>query len=210
MVDYVESVKRPFTDLGKLILGIILSIIPIVNFIFSGYLLEVSKSAMKKDMELPEYKDYGKMFIEGILTAIIGFVYMLPVTILFVILVVTGTLAFGNLLTGGTIGIIGAIAGLGVYLVILAIVGVIFWILATAAILRFAEDREFSVAFDFSAVAKKAFNGHYVMNWLLTMVIVCAISFLINLIPFVGQLLAIYIAGVINMTALAQAYAEAK
>lgn len=209
MVDYVESIKRPFTDVGKLVLGIILSIIPIVNFIFSGYLLEVAKSAMKKDMKLPDYKDYGKMFIEGLLTTVIGFVYLLPVIILLGILLLTGTFSFGNILQGGLLGILSAIAGLGIYLIILAIVGIIFWLLATVAILRFAENREFGAAFEFGKIAKKAFTGHYVMNWVLTMAIVWVFALLINLIPVVGQFITIYIAGVINMTALAQAYTEA-
>jgi hypothetical protein len=161
-------------------------------------------------MKLPEYKDYGKMFIDGLLTAVIGFVYLLPVIVLLGILMLTSSFSFGNILSGGTLGVAGALAGLGVYLIVLVIVGAIFGLFATVAILRFADNREFGVAFEFGAVAKKAFTSHYVTSWLITMVIIWVLTLLLNFIPFVGAMIAVYIAGVINMTALGQAYAEAR
>jgi len=210
MVDYVEAIKRPFTDIGKLVLGIILSIIPVVNFIFSGYILNVAKSAMNRDMKLPEFKDFGKLFIDGVLAGVIGLVYMLPVLILFGIFMVIGAFSFESLLTGGTFGMLGALAGMGIYIVILAIVGIIFMLLASSAVLKYADTREFGSAFEFGAVSKKAFTGSFLLNWVLTMVIGGVIGFLIGLIPFVGSFLSIYIIGVFSYTALAQAYTEAR
>ena len=37
MVDYVKAIKRPFSDITKLVIGILLHFIPIVNFINFGY-----------------------------------------------------------------------------------------------------------------------------------------------------------------------------
>jgi hypothetical protein len=55
MVDYTVSIKRPFSDFKKLLIGIVLSIIPIVNFIALGYQLNCAKTAMKKKYEHPDH-----------------------------------------------------------------------------------------------------------------------------------------------------------
>jgi len=210
MVDYVESVKRPFTDIGKLVLGIVISIIPIVNFMFSGYLLNVAKSAMKKDMELPKWENWGTLFVEGLLAFVIGIIYMLPVVVILGGLLLVGGLSVPGLITGGMLGMAGVMAGLGIYLVVLVIVGLVLGFLSTVALLTYAETRDFSSAFAFRDIIKKAFTGTYIVGFIITMVIVGVIAFIIGLIPFIGQFLSTFIVGTIAYTALAQAYREAK
>ena len=210
MVDYVESVKRPFTDIGKLVLGIVISIIPIVNFMFSGYLLNVAKSAMKKDMELPKWENWGTLFVEGLLAFVIGIIYMLPVVVILGGLLLVGGLSVPGLIAGGMLGMAGVMAGLGIYLVVLVIVGLVLGFLSTVALLTYAETRDFSSAFAFRDIIKKAFTGTYIVGFIITMVIVGVIAFIIGLIPFIGQFLSTFIVGTIAYTALAQAYREAK
>ena len=210
MVDYVESVKRPFTDIGKLVLGIVISIIPIVNFMFSGYLLNVAKSAMKKDMDLPKWENWGTLFVEGLLAFVIGIIYMLPVVVILGGLLLVGGLSVPGLITGGMLGMAGVMAGLGIYLVVLVIVGLVLGFLSTVALLTYAETRDFSSAFAFRDIIKKAFTGTYIVGFIITVVIVGVIAFIIGLIPFIGQFLSTFIVGTIAYTALAQAYREAK
>lgn len=210
MVDYVESVKRPFTDIGKLVLGIVISIIPIVNFMFSGYLLNVAKSAMKKDMELPKWENWGTLFVEGLLAFVIGIIYMLPVVVILGGLLLVGGLSVPGLIAGGMLGMAGVMAGLGMYIVVLVIVGLVLGFLSTVALLTYAETRDFSSAFAFRDIIKKAFTGTYIVGFIITMVIVGVIAFIIGLIPFIGQFLSTFIVGTIAYTALAQAYREAK
>ena len=210
MVDYVESVKRPFTDIGKLVLGIVISIIPIVNFMFSGYLLNVAKSAMKKDMDLPKWENWGTLFVEGLLAFVIGIIYMLPVVVILGGLLLVGGLSVPGLITGGMLGMAGVMAGLGMYIVVLVIVGLVLGFLSTVALLTYAETRDFSSAFAFRDIIKKAFTGTYIVGFIITMVIVGVIAFIIGLIPFIGQFLSTFIVGTIAYTALAQAYREAK
>jgi hypothetical protein len=214
MVDYVESVKRPFTDIGKLVLGIVISIIPIVNFMFSGYLLNVAKSAMKKDMELPKWENWGTLFVEGLLAFVIGIIYMLPVVVILGGLLLVGGLSVPGLITGGMLGMAGVMAGLGMYIVVLVIIALVLGFLSTVALLTYAETRDFSSAFAFRDIIKKAFTGTYIVGFIITMVIVGVIAFIIGLIPVIGpvigQFLSTFIVGTIAYTALAQAYREAK
>lgn len=210
MVDYVESVKRPFTDIGKLVLGIVISIIPIVNFMFSGYLLNVAKSAMKKDMDLPKWENWGTLFVEGLLAFVIGIIYMLPVVVILGGLLLVGGLSVPGLIAGGMLGMAGVMAGLGMYIVVLVIIALVLGFLSTVALLTYAETRDFSSAFAFRDIIKKAFTGTYIVGFIITMVIVGVIAFIIGLIPFIGQFLSTFIVGTIAYTALAQAYREAK
>jgi len=210
MVDYVESVKRPFTDIGKLVLGIVISIIPIVNFMFSGYLLNVAKSAMKKDMDLPKWENWGTLFVEGLLAFVIGIIYMLPVVVILGGLLLVGGLSVPGLIAGGMLGMAGVMAGLGIYLAVLVIIALVLGFLSTVALLTYAETRDFSSAFAFRDIIKKAFTGTYIVGFIITMVIVGVIAFIIGLIPFIGQFLSTFIVGTIAYTALAQAYREAK
>lgn len=219
MVDYVESIKRPFSDLGKLVLGIILSIIPIVNFIFIGWLLDVAKSAMRKDMKLPEFKDLGGLFVNGLLTFIIGFVYMLVVIIIGAIAgVVGGAFSVAGLMSGGAFGIFGAIASLGAVGIVLVILEIVFGLMMIAAVLTYADTKDLGSAFNFGAIAKRAFKGQFILNWILTAVIGGVIGWLIILVlallsipgMIIGMMLVSYIVGVFSFTALGQTYAETR
>ena len=78
MVNYNIAFKRHFTDIKKLIIGLIIGIIPIVNFIATGYHLECAKTAMNKKFKLPDWKNFGKLFVNGFLASVITFIYLLP------------------------------------------------------------------------------------------------------------------------------------
>ena len=47
MVDYVEAIKKPFSDLKTLAIGTILSAIPLVNLLASGFALKVAEDTIK-------------------------------------------------------------------------------------------------------------------------------------------------------------------
>src|SRR5512136_1883596 len=79
----------------KVLLGGVISLVPILNFAASGYSLEVTKRVIHNDPRpLPEWDDIGGKWVKGLLVAVIGFVYALPLTLMNCILqVVTQTLA---------------------------------------------------------------------------------------------------------------------
>lgn len=73
-----------FSKIGNLIILIILSIIPIVNFIVVGYLGRIIKEG-RKISEPPILSDYGKLFFEGLKIVIAVIVYALVPIILLII-----------------------------------------------------------------------------------------------------------------------------
>jgi len=86
MVNYEEAVKKPFTDLAKLFLGIVLSTIPIVNWVAQGFIIEcsgVGKNRPSKSM--PVWKELGNLFSKGFLSILIMIIYAIPAILVFLI-----------------------------------------------------------------------------------------------------------------------------
>jgi hypothetical protein len=48
MVDYTNAIKKPFSDMKNLVIGGIISIIPLVNFISMGNAMSLSSKKRKK------------------------------------------------------------------------------------------------------------------------------------------------------------------
>jgi hypothetical protein len=144
-------------------------------------------------------------------------VYMLPLLILGAILWHFGKISIGNisglgLLSMGT-SALATLAGtalkFGIYLIIMIVVAIAFGILSTSAVLTYAHTRKFGSAFEFSSIAKRAFSGHYILNWFLTMVVGGGLGAVICNVPGIGPFISIAIIGIISFTNLAQAYTEA-
>lgn len=80
----------------KVLIGGVINIIPIVGLFFTaGYMLETIKNVMEgRPLPLPEWDDWGGKFMKGLMAAIIGLVYSLPVIVLTLcftgVIVVTG------------------------------------------------------------------------------------------------------------------------
>lgn len=112
MVDYVEAIKRPFSDFKKLLLGIILTtifyllislflIFPFGDFtlklfiflflfggifitsnIINGFVYECGRLTLKGKKNITDWHRWNYLFIKGIWGTIIEFIYFLPVIIL--------------------------------------------------------------------------------------------------------------------------------
>ena len=72
MDNYVGGIKRPFSDVKKLVAGVVFNIIPVVNFLALGYILESGKLSIKKKGNLPEWNEVGHYFNLGFKGAVIA------------------------------------------------------------------------------------------------------------------------------------------
>ena len=87
MMDFEKAIKFPMDDpawIKKVIIGAILSIIPIINFISFGYALELLKNVIDSKEELPEWSGFGGKFVKGLVAVVIYIIYMLIPAIIFV------------------------------------------------------------------------------------------------------------------------------
>jgi hypothetical protein len=84
-VDVVEAFQAPMSDqswVNKVVIGGLVNIVPIVNFLALGYGLTYFSDLLKDEKHmLPEWKDWGTLFIIGLKAFVIMVVYMIGVII---------------------------------------------------------------------------------------------------------------------------------
>jgi hypothetical protein len=164
-------VGKLFSDVGNLLILIVLGIIPIVNLIVTGYFARIVR---ENPEEPPKLSDYGKLFIDGLLVVIAGIIYMIvPIIILGVgIAFSIGGYAFyspmsmlSSLLSSGLV-IVG---------VILAFIFAIFGVIAIGNMIRTGN---FSKIFAFSEnwqLIQRIGLGNYIL-WLVVMFVIGLIA----------------------------------
>lgn len=97
-----KSFRFPFEDkewISKLALGALITIVPILNFAWSGYLVDIIRNVMNNTTEsLPTWDDLGKKFSEGLILFAAGVVYASPILILMCLPL--SMMAFSGLFSG--------------------------------------------------------------------------------------------------------------
>ena len=90
----------------KVLLGGLFSLIPIVNFVVFGAAVTYLKNVAEGREELPEWNEFGDLWIKGLLSTVALFIYFIPAWILFAIGVVPVFLA--SMSSGNTESLAGA------------------------------------------------------------------------------------------------------
>jgi hypothetical protein len=221
-MNIVESIKRPFSDWTKLGIGILMYIIPFVNFITQfigmGYSLQCAKTAMKKHYKLPEWDNWAGLLVTGLLSMVIGLIYFIPT--LAVILIVGGTVgvaAITGFSNDSAATIAAAAGGLGLGLVLILALLILTSYVMPVAILKYIVDGKFGAAFKFGEVFKKAFTGQYLVAWIVTLLAMFIIQTIAGLLaaafaitvvlPLVVIAASSMISGIIMWTLLGEAVA---
>lgn len=182
-----DYAKKLFGDLGRLLILIVISVIPIVNLIMLGYAIKVAKETPDSNQP-PALIQYGSLFIDGLKAIVVGIVYL----IIPLVIVGIGSLGF---LVPGMPSIVGA--GLAIVfsiigLIVLFVVCIIFLM----AIVNFAKYGSISKAFAFSeifGIIKNVGWGSYIL-WAIVMFIIIVIEGAIASIPVIGWIIALVIA----------------
>jgi len=200
MVDFTQAIKRPFADLTKFIIGAVLSIIPIVNFLALGYQLKCAKSAMNGKYDLPEWTEWGDLFVKGLVLVVIMVIYSVMVLIIPILLVVMWQM-----------GMLGSSALEAVVMVILASFAALGIYVLPSVIMNFvANDFKFGAAFKVGEIVKKTLNKDYFVTWLVVGVYSIVVSIVLTFIPIVGPAIASFATGVTSMTAFGELYPSLK
>ena len=168
------------------LLLIVLSIIPILNFITYGYIVAIYRGGEKA----PELSDWWNMLIDGVKLFIIGLVYMLiPLCILVVAFVL-------GLAEGSAFGIVIGI-GIAFFALLLAC---FFGFIGVVGCIRFAKLEDVMEAFNISAILALISEigwGHYLLSYLVFLAICCIIAVVLNIIPIIGALLFLIVTPVL-------------
>jgi len=207
MIDYMEAIRRPFSDFKKLLLGWIISLIPIVNFIAFGYQLECGRSANKGKLKLPEWKGYGELFIHGFLSIIIWLIYSIPVIIVFGIIVGAGLFTMSSLTEFSPEKLLSDLfVQVGAGLIIIILVGFVVTYVGYYAIMSYAMNYRFKDGFDFRKIFSGSFTKEYFFGWLVAIIYSMILGFVGTLIPFVGSAITGFVSGVTFLTIIGSVY----
>ncbi|HLE15500.1 MAG TPA: DUF4013 domain-containing protein [Anaerolineales bacterium] len=210
-MDIGKSFSFPFEDekwLSKLLIGAIVAAIPIVNFAFTGYAVDTLKSVMAgMARPLPDWVDWGEKFMKGLILALAGLVYSIPV-ICVSILALTPLLA----ISGGQNtqemqeGLAWLTSGLGLaVLCFVVLYGLALSFFLPAMAINFARKGTFGSCFEIGGIVRifSANMGKYLTAWLVTLlagilvsVVVSVVFVVLNFIPCLGQILALFVSGV--------------
>lgn len=191
-MDIVENIKYPTTDsewIKKILIGGILLIIPIINFIIGGYYIKTLRGSIEGKPGLPEWDDWGDLFVKGLIVAIIGFIYsLIPLIVLFVSIggVITAAISSGDFSAAS----ISAIVGGSLFSVVLML---IVCLVLPMALSIYAKEDSIGAAFRIGEILSriKSVPGDYII----TIIVLYALLFIVNLvaaIPIIGWVIIIF------------------
>jgi hypothetical protein len=187
-----EYVKKLFSDAGRLIILIVLSIIPIIDWIVVGYEARVLRESPGAGTP-PKLERYGELFVDGAKVFFASLIYLLIPLILIVFGAVSSFAGLGSfegqaiapgLLLGGT--------GVAVLLIgiILAIVLLIFLGVGMAHMIKTGK---FGKAFAFGEILNiiRGIGWLKYLGWIVVVAVIGAVlSALSGLIPIVGSIIS--------------------
>jgi hypothetical protein len=197
-----DAIKYPSSNWKKvIILGIffILSIIIIGIFFVAGYFLRIIKSTIAGYDELPEFDDWGSMFVDGLKVFVVSIIYMIIPIIVIGVGIVASIASLGATSTSTYTDPTAFLAVLGVTGIIGVILVILFGIITYIAIANMALYDEIGAAFRFGEILDKIKMigwGKYIV-WYIVMWIVGIIGGLIagilNIIPLIGTIIALLV-----------------
>lgn len=164
-------VGKLFSDVGNLLILIVLGIIPIVNLIVTGYFARIVR---ENPEEPPKLSDYVKLFIDGLLVAIATIIYMIvPI----IILGVGIALSIGGYAFYSPMSLLSSLLSSGLLIVgvILAFIFAIFGVIAIGNMIRTGN---FSKIFAFREnwqLIQRIGLGNYIL-WLVVMFVIGLIA----------------------------------
>ena len=207
-MSFGNALHRPFTDWKKLGIGALVTLVPILNFATFGYALRCANT--KKD-DLPDWSEFGELWVSGIVALIISLIYAIPYMI--IMFATVGT-AMMSAFSGSGSMMFGTLGG---GMLITVLVGLLTFYIAPVAVLR-ANREGFGAAFHFGDVFRNAFTGTYFMAWFLGMVgslilifagwlafFLLALTLILMPIGFLAYMAAIWAANVTAWTLIGEA-----
>ena len=198
-MDIVENIKYPTTDsewIKKILIGGILLLVPILNFVCTGYYLKVIKGSIEGGNNMPEWDDWGDLFMKGFFVLIISLAYsIIPIILISIIILVVSSsgLILAGLFESGSMGIsailftlIGSLIGF----IILFVVNLMF----PMGLAMYANEWSFGDAFKIREIISriKSVFVEYVIA-IIVINILLLLVFIVAWIPFVGWAALFYV-----------------
>lgn len=210
-MDIGKSFSFPFEDekwLSKLVIGAIVSAIPIVNIIFAGYIVDTIRNVMAGlARPLPEWVDWGDKFMKGLILFLASLVYSIPVICVSVLAffpIMAVSNAQNNQNMQEALGWF--TSGVGILaLCFLTLYGLALSFFLPAVLVNFARKGTFASCFEFGEIVSVFSKdmGKYLTAWLIFLIASIVVSVIVSVvggvlafIPCLGWILAWVLGGV--------------
>ncbi len=215
-MDISKSLTYAFEDkewLSKLGLGALLTLVPVLNFAWQGYIVAIIRQVEAgRLLPLPTWDDLDKKLVDGLKVGIAQLLYTLPAFVLFFVPLIF--ILLPALSTNDDIqGILAAVGGLGVLGVgcIFVIYMLAYSFIAPAIQVHFAHVGTFASCFQVGPILQviRSHPSNYVTAWVMTMLVgfvgsfaISSVSGVVSFIPCLGFILILILLPV-NMLVVA-------
>jgi hypothetical protein len=208
-MDTGKSFSFPFEDnqwLSKFGIGAFVTMIPILNFAWSGYMVELIRNVMNGSSQpLPNWDDLGKKLSDGLILFAAGLIYSLP--ILVVACLPLSMMVIPGMLSGNqdTQGIANAITGVSSVLFVgllclFVTYGLVLSVIYPAILVLYAREGTFASCFKFREVFDLIGKnmGPFFTAWgvsiaasLIVGLVAGFAQIVLNFIPCIGQIISL-------------------
>jgi hypothetical protein len=181
-----DWLKKVAIGIGLILLGLIFMIV-LIGFvpllIVTGYTVLLIRNVMNGvEHPLPEWEDWGELFILGLKLVIVQFIWALPLIILSTGSSIPAALTENSSNAQGFLIALSAVCGCLSF-----IVGILYSLVEPVVTFLFARDGEFAAAFDFGRVFRLVRDN--IVNLIVAMIISAVAGFALVLVGlFVGTL----------------------
>jgi hypothetical protein len=184
-----EAIAGKWMQWLLLVIATILLCLPLF-----GYILKIFRG----EKPAPEVTDWGTLFVDGIKYAIVTLVWAFPLLILFFVLVGAAFLPFSSITSVSESGIQASsvnpafiIGALGMYLIVVIIVGLLTVFFSTIGIIRFARTGSMGEAFNISGILttiRKIGWGTYIISLVVLFVALIVVEIVISILGMIPVL----------------------
>jgi hypothetical protein len=189
--------RKLFSDVGRLIILIVLDLIPIANWIVVGYAARVLKESPGAEAP-PKLDRYGELFVNGAKVFFASLIYMIIPTIL---IAAGGVSFFVGLLSGEVPSMV--LGGTAVVLVLVGIIlAIILLIILGVGIAHMVKSGRFGKAFAFGeifSIIRGIGWGRY-LGWIVLVIVIAAVvGAITGAVPYVGWIVSAIISPVLSV-----------
>lgn len=209
-MDIARAFSFVFDDeewIKKVLIGAVLALTGIGMIPIIGYGMEVARRVVNGHPQpLPEWDEWGTKIMEGFMTAVVGFIWTLPITIISscVWVILVPILSLDE--SGNIAGVVTALLSVCVGFIILLYVLVLMLVLP-AALTHYAVTGEFGAAFRFGEIVAMVREnlGAYLMV-LLVSILASIVASLGSVVLGCGFFFTLFYSALVNSHAFGQAY----
>lgn len=196
-----DAIRYPSSDWKKvIILGLLflISFLIVPIFLVMGYTFRALKASIAGADELPEFDEWGDMFVDGLKIFVVQFVYFLIPALIILLGSWASIAAIAS--SGSMVDPTAAFGLMGGTMIIGIILAIVLGLIATMGIANMAYyDSELGAAFRFSEILEiisKIGWVDYIIWYVVVMIIATIIAFiagLLNIIPILGTIIAVLV-----------------